>query len=91
MIRWQRGNWKAEKRRKLICRARLDGNYEDRSTRRRGTEIRIKGKGGGRSEGRGKEREKGWMASIDYEARRTSLMADGDIYRVNGRRASIPT
>lgn len=28
---------------------------------------------------------------IDYEARRAPLMADGDIYRVNGRRASIPT
>jgi len=28
---------------------------------------------------------------IDYEARRTSLMADDDIYRVNGCRASIPT
>ena len=31
------------------------------------------------------------IASIDYEARLASLMADSDIYRVNGRRASIPT
>lgn len=33
----------------------------------------------------------GWarIASIDYEARRASLMADSDIYRVNGRRPSI--
>ena len=30
-IRWQRGNWKAEKRRKLICRVQFCGNRGDRS------------------------------------------------------------
>lgn len=42
--------------------------------------------------GGGREEEvEGWarIASIDYEARRASLMADSDIYRVNGRRPSI--
>lgn len=77
--RWQRGNWKAEKRGKLICRA---------SRGSRGVET------GGKEEGRRRRRwrggrERARIASIDYEARRASLMADSDIYRVNGRRPSI--
>lgn len=52
--------------------------------------------GTGREEGQSeKDRKKGMegirIASIDYEARWVSLMADSGIYRVNGRQVSIPT
>lgn len=52
--------------------------------------------GTGREEGQSeKDRKKGMegirIASIDYEARWVSLMADSGIYRVNGHQVSIPT
>lgn len=59
----------------------------------RGTGGRRKARGGARGERPPREVPESCRpgSPIDYEARRASLMADGDIYRVNGRRASIPT
>ena len=52
VIWWQHGNWKVEKRRKLICRARLGGNCGDRSAweeerERESRSMSDRGLGGG--------------------------------------------